>query len=161
MTNCISRTCGKPFDSSIPETRNTATLRSFWQRYCPECRTKGNADSPVIVETRQCPIHTSNGPADCEYCTSIRSLQTDTSRSREVMGRSRKAKLRPVRVFHYRGGVERGIGGSYEWRDGYSENSEDGLVLYPWNTRHEIRRDGAKQGFKAVFYRDGKPEVTR
>jgi predicted Zn-dependent protease len=47
LTHCIARDCGIEFDSSIPETREN--LRSFWQRYCPECRTKGNAGTPAIV----------------------------------------------------------------------------------------------------------------
>lgn len=62
------------------------------------------------------------------------------------------------RIYHYRGPVEVGIGGSYEWRDGYSENSEDGLPLYPWMPRGQCRRGAVRDGFKAVFYRDGKPE---
>lgn len=51
---CIARDCGKQFDSSIPETREG--LRSFWQRYCPECRTKGNAGTPAIVEQKAVPV---------------------------------------------------------------------------------------------------------
>jgi hypothetical protein len=47
--HCISRFCGKQFDSAIQETRDTTTLRSFWSRYCPACRTLGNAGTPVIV----------------------------------------------------------------------------------------------------------------
>jgi hypothetical protein len=47
VTHCIARDCGKPFDASIPEHRTN--LRSFWKRYCPECRTKGNAGSKAIV----------------------------------------------------------------------------------------------------------------
>jgi hypothetical protein len=47
LSYCIARDCGKQFDISIPEPRTN--LRSFWQRYCPECRTKGNAGTPAIV----------------------------------------------------------------------------------------------------------------
>jgi len=49
LSHCIARDCGKTFDASIPEQRTN--LRSFWQRYCPECRTKGNAGTPAIVNT--------------------------------------------------------------------------------------------------------------
>ena len=48
LSKCIARDCGKQFDTDTPETR--ANLRSFWMRYCPECRTKGNASTPAIVE---------------------------------------------------------------------------------------------------------------
>lgn len=61
-------------------------------------------------------------------------------------------------IYHFRGGVERGIGGSYVWRDGYSETTADGGVLYPWMTWKECRHDAKIQGGKAVFYRDGKLE---
>ena len=61
-------------------------------------------------------------------------------------------------IYHYRGGIERGIGGSYQWREGYSEG-EGPIVNYPWMTRAECRRDAISQGGKAVFYRDCKPEV--
>ena len=47
LSKCIARDCGKQFDTDTPETR--ADLRSFWMRYCPECRTKGNG-TPAIVE---------------------------------------------------------------------------------------------------------------
>jgi hypothetical protein len=46
---CIARDCGKLFNPDVPETRPVRDLRSFWQRYCPECRTKGNAGSADIV----------------------------------------------------------------------------------------------------------------
>jgi hypothetical protein len=62
------------------------------------------------------------------------------------------------RIYHYRGGVERGA--RYEWRDGYSQNSAEDLPLYPWSTRSECRAEAKKDGYKAVFYRDGKPEPT-
>ena len=61
-------------------------------------------------------------------------------------------------VYHYRGGVERGA--NYHWRDGYSENSENGFPLYPWKTRPECRRDARKRGGIAIFYRDGRPETA-
>jgi hypothetical protein len=63
-------------------------------------------------------------------------------------------------IYHYRGGIERGAGGRYVWRDGYSETTPDGGILYPWMTRKECRHDAVVQGGKAVFYHDGKPELS-
>lgn len=65
-------------------------------------------------------------------------------------------KRRPERVYHYRGGVERGA--RYEWRDGYSETTVDGDVQYPWMTRKECREEAARDGMRAVFYCDGRKE---
>lgn len=62
-------------------------------------------------------------------------------------------------TYHYRGSIERGK--NYNWKDGYSQNSPEGLVYYPWNTRAECRREAKNLGGKAVFYRDGKREFTR
>jgi hypothetical protein len=64
---------------------------------------------------------------------------------------------RPEVIYHYRGDIERGP--HYEWREGYSENSADGLPLYPWSTRGECRTDALKRGLKAVFYRNGRREL--
>ena len=63
---------------------------------------------------------------------------------------------RPERAYHYRGPIERGP--NYAWREGYSAESESGGLLYPWNTRLECRQEAKAEGFKAVFYRDGKRE---
>lgn len=57
-------------------------------------------------------------------------------------------------IYTYRGGVERGIGGRYVWRDGYSATTTDGGVLYPWMTRRECQHDAAALGAKAVFIRE-------
>jgi hypothetical protein len=35
---CIQDGCGMSFDSNQIETRDTATLRPFWQNYCPKHR---------------------------------------------------------------------------------------------------------------------------
>ncbi len=51
-------------------------------------------------------------------------------------------------VYTYRGGVERGIGGRYEWRNGYSATTNSGGVLYPWLTTREAQRQ-ARETFKA------------
>lgn len=59
----------------------------------------------------------------------------------------------------YRGRVERVKRrrgrrlGSYEWREGYSENAPDGSASYPWMTRTECREDANKRGARAVFVR--------
>lgn len=54
-------------------------------------------------------------------------------------------------VYTFRGDVERGVGGSYVWRDGYSATSPDGLVYYPWMTKRECQSDAKAKGRKAVF----------
>lgn len=56
-------------------------------------------------------------------------------------------------IYTYRGIIERGIGGSYEWKDGYSPTTDDGGVLYPWMTRKECIHDAKAQGKRAVFQR--------
>jgi hypothetical protein len=63
---------------------------------------------------------------------------------------------RPEVRYDYRGPVERGFGGSYEWRDGFSATSPEGNPYYPWNTVREIRSAENSAGNMAVFYRDGK-----
>lgn len=45
--SCIRDGCGKQFDKSIPETRDSRTLRPFWQRYCPEHRVTGKTYEPI------------------------------------------------------------------------------------------------------------------
>jgi hypothetical protein len=64
------------------------------------------------------------------------------------MNKANKAK---EIVYTYRGGIERGIGGSYVWKDGYSATSPDGGAYYPWMTKRECQTDAKKQGGKAVF----------
>lgn len=54
-------------------------------------------------------------------------------------------------VYTYRGGIERGIGGTYKWFDGYSATSADGGIFYPWMTKRECQHDAKTQGKKAVF----------
>jgi len=46
-TCCIRDGCGKPFDPGVPETRDTSTLRAFWQRYCPEHRLALEPQTPI------------------------------------------------------------------------------------------------------------------
>lgn len=54
-------------------------------------------------------------------------------------------------TYFYRGGVERGTGKGYQWRNGYSENSADGSVVYPWMTRRECEADARTRGAVAKF----------
>jgi len=60
-------------------------------------------------------------------------------------------------TYYYRGLIERGVGGRYEWREGFSENSPGGRPLYPWSTKRECQRAARQQGAKAVFARNGIP----
>ena len=54
-------------------------------------------------------------------------------------------------IYFYRGGVERGTGNGYAWRDGYSEAAADGSVTYPWMTARECQVDAHKRGAVAKF----------
>jgi hypothetical protein len=54
-------------------------------------------------------------------------------------------------TYTYRGGVERGTGKSYAWREGFSETATDGGVYYPWMTRKECQADARAQGAIARF----------
>jgi len=65
--------------------------------------------------------------------------------------------MKKERIYHYRGGVERGP--RYDWRDGYSETTETGGIVYPWSTRAECGREAKADGVRAVFMRDGKREA--
>ena len=64
----------------------------------------------------------------------------------------RKEQIR----YDYRGMIERGP--RYRWKEGYSETTPEGHILYGWNTRAECRAEARTQGKVAVFYRDGTPE---
>lgn len=57
-------------------------------------------------------------------------------------------------VYRYRGLVERGVGGRYVWREGFSQTTKDGSVLYPWLTKKEAQADAARFNRKAKFVRD-------
>ncbi len=72
------------------------------------------------------------------------------------------ASLKKTITYYYRGGVERGNGRSYDWHDGYSENSPEGLPLYPLMTWRECRHEAKSRGAVAVFEREVVPaEVSR
>lgn len=57
------------------------------------------------------------------------------------------------RVYYYRGQVERWVPSrrTYEWRDGYSQNSLNGFAQYPWRTMKECRDEAHNDGVQAVF----------
>ena len=54
-------------------------------------------------------------------------------------------------IYYYRGGVQRGTGNGYEWRDGYSEAGPAGAILYPWMTARECQADARKRNAVAQF----------
>ena len=59
---------------------------------------------------------------------------------------------RPVVTYYFRGQIERGNGrGGYVWKDGYSENSPDGRVIFGWNTYRECQAAAKAAGCKAKF----------
>ena len=52
--------------------------------------------------------------------------------------------------YHYKGLVERpDRKGSYQWKEGYSENGN----IYPWLTKREGQKEAKKRGCKASFIR--------
>lgn len=71
-------------------------------------------------------------------------------------------KFQPKKTitYYYRGQIERGTGRGYEWRNGYSEDSEDGLPLYPWSTRRECQSAAKRQGVLAVFVHDKAKQIA-
>jgi len=65
-------------------------------------------------------------------------------------------------TYVYRGQVEHGNGKpGYDWYDGYSQDSLDGLPLYPWMTRRECQADAKYQGGVAQFYTPPGPGAKR
>jgi len=63
---------------------------------------------------------------------------------------------RCIKAYHYRGLIE--LGSRYQWVAGYSADGPRGGVLFPWCTKRECRMEAKRDGFKAVFYRDGEVE---
>ena len=57
-------------------------------------------------------------------------------------------KPEPI-TYHYRGLIERGA--RYEWREGYSPSTTEGLVIYPWVTKAEAQAEAKRNGQSAVF----------
>lgn len=60
-------------------------------------------------------------------------------------------------VYTFRGNIEKGIGGRYVWRRGYSATTHDNGVLYPWMQKLDCRRDARRMGRKAVFEESNVP----
>lgn len=56
-------------------------------------------------------------------------------------------------IYVYRGLIERGTGRGYKWTEGWSAQTPEGHILYPWMTRRECYRDAATHGAKAIFVR--------
>jgi len=63
----------------------------------------------------------------------------------------RTEKTMQIIIYYYRGDVERGTGCGYAWRPGYSENTPDGAITYPWMTVRECQDDARKRGAIAKF----------
>lgn len=66
---------------------------------------------------------------------------------------------RPIRIYHYRGNVERFDMTNKRsmrnpWKAGYSVTSDEGFVSYPWRTRRECLDEARRDGVKAVFVRE-------
>jgi len=62
-------------------------------------------------------------------------------------------------TYFYRGGVERGTGTGYEWRNGYSESGPRGEILYPWMITRVWQAEAKKRGAVAKF-EDRKPDMN-
>ena len=66
-------------------------------------------------------------------------------------------RKRPRKRYDYRGMIERGY--NYAWREGYSETTPTGSILFPWMTRRECKSEAKRDGYQAVFFRDGHEEA--
>ena len=59
--------------------------------------------------------------------------------------------------YFYRGQIERfrmSDRGRNPWQDGYSENGQNGMALYPWLTYRECQADAKARDGRAVFHRE-------
>lgn len=57
-------------------------------------------------------------------------------------------------TYYLRGPIERpkrGKGGEFVWKDGYSPDSVEGHVTYPWITKQEAQVQEKANGRKVVF----------
>lgn len=63
--------------------------------------------------------------------------------------------MKPTRRYDYVGQVE--TGSRYIWRSAYSYRGELGGYVYPWLPYRAAQAQAKRDGFKAVFYMDGKP----
>jgi len=64
------------------------------------------------------------------------------------------AKAKRDIIYKFRGMIEVPSGGTYRWTYGYSEDSPNGGVYYPWMQKRACQRDAKAQGGKAVFAED-------
>ena len=61
------------------------------------------------------------------------------------------------KAYHYRGMIERLYTRGCAWLEGYSQGTQS-EVYYPWMPRRHCKTEAKRDGYKAVFYRDGKRE---
>jgi len=61
-------------------------------------------------------------------------------------------------TYYYRGMIERGA--NYDWKEGYSAQSENDRPLYPWSTKRECQHEAKLQGARAVFVRDKTQQIA-
>lgn len=54
-------------------------------------------------------------------------------------------------IYKFRGRIERLSKGGCRWVNGYSPDSDNGAVTYPWATKKECQQEATAQGKKAVF----------
>lgn len=55
-------------------------------------------------------------------------------------------------VFYHRGFIEHGnLHTGYKWTEGFSSNSDNDLMLYPWSTKSECRKEAKELGLKCKF----------
>lgn len=63
-----------------------------------------------------------------------------------------------VITYYYRGMIERGP--NYDWREGWSAQSDNNRPLYPWSTKRECQSEANSKGAKAVFVRDDAQRIA-
>lgn len=60
-TTCIQDGCGKSFNWGDPELRDTAMLKPFWSKYCPEHRVKVQDKRILRVTVQRHPDYSEHG----------------------------------------------------------------------------------------------------
>jgi hypothetical protein len=63
-------------------------------------------------------------------------------------------------TYYLRGPIERGAGSKYVWKDGYSPDSAEGRVTYPWVTVSEARAQERTHGRGVRFVNKRAPSVS-
>jgi len=77
-------------------------------------------------------------------------------------GKGQAMSVKKIITYTYRGQIERGNGKpGYDWHEGYSQDSSEGLPLYPWMTKRECFADAKAQGAQAQFYTPPGPGARR